>query len=852
MNYPCIHIEAEIHKMKKKDTVIKGQLFALTELTKAKKYHQAGDFINAQTYYERVLKLNPYNYDAMHHLALVKHSNNELIEAEQLINSALAQSPHSPTIFFNAGIITASLNKNNEALEYFDKAIKLKSRYTEAYYNKAVILSNMNHHTEAIECLKRSLKISPNYTESSLLIIKCLINQHQYDEAEVFFNRALKFFKNKSFLFNYRGQLLFSLTEFNEALINFNQAIELNNTDPGIFNNLGLTLKQLYRYTEAIEYFNQALKLNPRFYQARTNLAATYDELSNFDLALEHFSLAIQHDPVSNIAYLGRSNLFIKIKKFDLALHDSEKILERNPKDIYALNNKGICLFQMNNLEQALIYFRKALDIDPKYIHALSNEGETLIFLNRLNEAEKSFYQLLLLCPTHIKALDGMAVAALRSCNWVNFDKIKELLIDQINQQTKSINPFTCLGYIDNPEIQYVCTQNYAKYLTEHKPKQLSRKSIQKNDKIRIGYVSSDFKEHATSHLIAELFEKHNRDIFKIYAFSFGIDDKSPLRNRVVNSFDVFFDIFDKSDFEIASLIHQNEIDILIDLKGYTGQSRARIFAYRPAPIQVNYLGYPGTMGVDFIDYIISDSIIIPTEMKRFYSEKIITLPNTYQINDRQRIISNKNYTRNEAGLPTNGFVYCSFNNNWKITPKVFDIWMRLLNESNESVLWLLNDNELAKYNLKIEATKRGISADRIIFADRVPPPEHLARHALADLFLDTLPCNAHTTASDALWAGLPVITCLGSSFASRVAGSLVSAAGIPELATNDLCEYELLAKELARNNSLLDSFKTRLASQRNYCALFDSTAQTRAIEKAYIAMYEKYTSLLPPEDIFI
>jgi predicted O-linked N-acetylglucosamine transferase (SPINDLY family) len=338
---------------------------------------------------------------------------------------------------------------------------------------------------------------------------------------------------------------------------------------------------------------------------------------------------------------------------------------------------------------------------------------------------------------------------------------------------------------------------------------------------------------------MAELFERHDRSRFEIIGVSFGEDDKSKMRKRLVAAFDEFYDVSEKSDEEVATLLHDLQVDIAIDLKGHTQESRPGILAYRPAPIQTSYLGFPGTMGTEFIDYIIADKTVAPFEHQPFYTEKIVHLPDCYQVNDSKRRIAERTPMRQEAGLPETGFVFCCFNNNWKITPDVFGVWMRLLHAVEGSVLWLLGDNESAERNLRKEAQARGIDPARLVFAGRLPLEDHLARHRLADLFLDTLPVNAHTTASDALWAGLPVLTCEGTAFAGRVAASLLNAIGLPELVTHRIEDYEALALRLAKDPCLLEGYRNRLATNRLTHPLFDTDRFRRHLEAAYLQLWE-------------
>ena len=352
--------------------------------------------------------------------------------------------------------------------------------------------------------------------------------------------------------------------------------------------------------------------------------------------------------------------------------------------------------------------------------------------------------------------------------------------------------------------------------------------------------VSADFHAHATATLMAGIFEAHDRRRLETVAISFGPDDGSAMRARLKQDFDRFLDVKSESDANIAALMRREEIDIAVDLKGYTSEARPAIFAFRPSPVQINYLGFPATMSADFMDYLLADRFIVPPEHEAFYAEKIVRLPHSYQPNDRTRPISAVTPNRAEAGLPETGFVFCCFNNSFKIVPRMFDIWMRLLREIDGSLLWLLEDNAAATANLKREAAQRGIAPERLIFAPRAKLEDHLARHRLADLFLDTLPYNAHTTASDALWTGLPVLTCMGGTFAGRVAASVLNAAGLPELVTLCLDDYEALALSLARDPARITAMKTKLVQSRETSPLFDAARFARHLESAYTTMWKR------------
>jgi protein O-GlcNAc transferase len=408
------------------------------------------------------------------------------------------------------------------------------------------------------------------------------------------------------------------------------------------------------------------------------------------------------------------------------------------------------------------------------------------------------------------------------------------------------VEPFVFLSTPGTAAQQLVTSQTWSAKLPRGQA--FSHSAPRRPGRIRIGYLSADFRKHATAFLMAELFERHNRDRFEIYAYSYGYDDHSDVRQRLINAFDHFVEFRSTPLKESAQRIFEDDIDILIDLKGYTGGVRTEILVDRPAPIQVNYVGYPGTMGADFIDYIIGDPFVTPMEHQANYSEKIVQLPGSYQPNDTKRPISDKPFTRAQFGLPEQGFVFCSFNGAYKISPTFFAVWMRLLNATPGSVLWMLATNSIVEANLRREAAAHGVAPERLIFTPGLDNPEHLARHRFADLFVDTAPINAHTTASDALWAGLPVVTCAGEPFASRVAGSLLRAVGLPELITTRIEDYEALALQLAANPDRLREFRDRLARNRLSSPLFDIGSYTRALESAYQRMFDIRQAGQPPQ----
>ena len=438
-------------------------------------------------------------------------------------------------------------------------------------------------------------------------------------------------------------------------------------------------------------------------------------------------------------------------------------------------------------------------------------------------------------------------------CNWQGLTNYLGHLINKINCGKRASSPFVFLGLVDDPQLQKINTELWVK---EKYPKNNTLPKLDfypRHKKIRIGYFSPDFREHPVSDLIVELLEIHNRNEFEIHAFSCGRDTQDKMNLRIKAGVDHFHDVHMKPDQEIAMLARSLEIDIAIDLGGFTQGSRTGVFSMSAAPIQTCYLGYPGTMGSDYIDYLICDHIVIPDDKQNYYLENLVYMPNSYMVNDSQIKPSDKTFTRKDLNLPAKGFVFCCFNSIYKITPEVFGGWMRILKAVNDSVLWLTKSNKTAIENLKQEAVKLGIDENRLIFASRLELKEdHLKRIQSADLFLDTLPFNAHTTTSDALRVGLPVLTCIGESFTSRVAASLLNAVNLPELITTSQEEYEALAIELATNSKKYRAIKDRLVSNLPTAPLYNTPLFTKHIESAYKTMYERHREGLDPDNIYV
>lgn len=563
--------------------------------------------------------------------------------------------------------------------------------------------------------------------------------------------------------------------------------------------------------------------------------------LKRFNEALVSYDRALAIAPGCLDAFFNRGVALALLGRYEQALESFERVLEGNPDHAVAHFNRGVVLDDLMRYEDALASYDRALKIKPNYADALNNRGGLFRQFGFHERSALDYARLVRLDPGYADALGNALFSDMQICNWNQFSIAKERISMAVRAGKRASLPFQMTVISDSAADQLACAKIYAAQQHPSSGMPLWSGERYQHKRIRLAYLSADFQHHATAYLMAELFEKHDRNKFAMSAWSFGPHVEDDMRARLRNAFEQFKEVRVNSDFEIATMLRTQEIDIAIDLKGFTQYSRPGIFAHRAAPIQVNYLGYPGTMGAAYIDYIIGDAVVTPFEHEAFYDEKVVRLPDTYQVNDTKRVIAERTPSRSEVHLPESGFVFCCFNNNFKITPDFFDIWMRLLKRVEGSVLWLREDNAAASRNLKMAAEARGVRAERLVFATHMPLPDHLARHRAANLFLDTLPYNAHTTTSDALWAGLPVLTCMGSAFQGRVAASLLRATGLPELVTDNLADYEALAFKLASTPTMLNEIKTKLARNRATHPLFDIDRFTRHIESAYTSMYERH-----------
>jgi len=622
--------------------------------------------------------------------------------------------------------------------------------------------------------------------------------------------------------------------------------------DPDFLHLIGFISGVQGDHAEAVRYLREAAHLSPGNAEIRLNLGKALDETGNHQEALPHFEKATGLLPGNPAAWLGRAKCSHELRRYAEALVQYAQALQLTPDFPEAWSNRGNTLSALSRFGEALAHYDQAIRLRPGYAEAWYNKAITLEGLGRLEEAIASYEQAIRFKPDLDFLYGDLVAARMRVCDWRDFDSQSRTLLDRISRGERAIQPFSYLALSDSEEANQKAARIWVKSKCASVECLQPAAGSSSHEKIRVGYYSAHFHNHATAYLMAELFELHDRERFELFAFSFGPDASDEMRARLLPCFARFIDVENQSDREVAELSTSLGIDIAVDLMGFIKDSRPGIFAHRAAPVQVSYLGYPATMGAGFVDYIVADKTLVPDSNRRFFTEKIVCLPNSYQVNDRRRKIADVMPARRDYALPDTGFVFCCFNNNFKISPSSFHSWMRILREVEGSVLWLFEENPAVSRNLEKEATARGVSSNRLVFAKRMALPEHLARQKLADLFLDTLPYNAHTTASDALWSGLPVLTLLGNTFAGRVAASLLNAVGLPELVTHTREEYEALAIKLASDKARLQEIRQRLLVGRDTAPLFDTPLFARHLESAYREMHERSRAGLPPDHLWI
>jgi len=694
--------------------------------------------------------------------------------------------------------------------------------------------------------------MSKNKLPELLNLAEQYFRQQNYGLARAVLEKALQVNPDNARANELLAYIIGNEDDLEGAIILLEKAASSSSCNPAVHYELGSIYLSRDEDEKAVLSFEKAAKLRFRTFELHFKYGQALARLGLFHRAIEQFTLAKNKHGSSPELFFNLAKLYEYLGEYGRALQAYENVINIDSTYTPAWIGGGQLLKKKGDLDAALNAFDKALSIDALNPEALYLKGNLLRSMKRYSEAIEVYASCLKLAPDLPFLFGAYVNTKLLVCDWHDYDENCEKIKHDLLRSSEVIPPFPLLALVDDPKLQLLAANIWVKHETKNIQPIQMKVNNSSTRKIRIGYFSADFGFHPVAFLIAEIFELHNRERFEVYGFSVGPNTGDPMRKRLEVAFDQFIDAENLSDARIAELARELEIDIAVDLTGFTQDGRTNIFAYRAAPVQVNFLGYPGTLGASYMDYIIADPILIPQGGQEFYAEKIAYLPDSYQPNDRQRSKLASRISRTEAGLPEDGFVFCCFNNNFKITPARFDLWAEILRQVKGSYLWLLDDNPLASSNLRAEIRKRGIEPDRLLFAPRVALEDHLARISAADLFLDTSPYNAHTTTSDALWAGLPVLTRIGESFASRVAASLIFAAELPELVVDTDEAYVRLAVDLAASPSNLEALRDRLITNRENVPLFDSVRFTRNLENLYVQMQERRKSDLPPSQISI
>jgi protein O-GlcNAc transferase len=767
--------------------------------------HRQGRLREAETQYRSLLAKHPRQFEVLHLLGTLKLQEGNFPEAGTLLSRAIETNPSSTDTRSNLVAALLNMGRAAEALEHCDRVLAGGPVDAGAHYNRGVALAGLGRHEEALTSFDKALAIKP-------------------DHVNALFNRA---------------GVLAALRRHEDAIAALDKILNFIPGHPDALTNRGTMLAQLGRNVEALASFERVLASAPDHVNALTNRGIALKRLLRFQEALASFDRAIAVKPGHVDAHINRGNVLFDLRQFGAALETFRHALALAPENPNTLTNQAFLLLDLGRYGDALSSSEQALAADPRHDSAFLVRGHALLKLNRPAEAAASYEQALVVDRDQRFALGAMVMAHRAACNWAQLHDSLPMLEQSIGKGEAVVPPMSLLGLPLGPGLQLECARNFVRQRAARESKPFQHRSRGDGSRIKLAYISGDFREHPVAYLIPELFEKHDRSRFEVLAISYGMDDGSQERRRIIAACDQFHDVYARDDRGAAALINDLEVDIAIDLGGHTENSRLGIVRDRPAPVQVSYLGYTGTTGADFIDYVIADRVALPLDLQAYYSESIVHLPDTFLVSDGARTISTAP-RRADEGLPEQGFVFCAFNNSYKISAEVFSIWMRLLGAVEGSVLWLSQMNEHAKERLRAAAAGAGVDPARIIYAARKPSAaDHLARQRLADLFVDTTGYNAHTTSNDALWAGVPVLTCAGALFPGRVAASLLCAIGLPELVTTSPEEYEALALRLARDSALLQSIRRKLENNRLTHPLFDSDRFRSHIEAAYLSMWD-------------
>jgi len=743
------------------------------------------------------------------------HQQGQSASARLIYEEILDAQPERFEALNALGVLAGQAGDLSQAVQYFDRAITVQPGNSGAHCNRGLALKQLKELDAALACFDRAIALDP---KSAIA---------HYSRAEAYKD----------------------LGRIDEALADYEAATGIN---PGFvhpYYGRGVVLQRSARAEAAIASYDQVLRIKPDHFDAHLNRGVCLFSLGEYTEALASLEQAIALRPKQAPAYFLRGNVLKELHRLEAALASYDQAIAIAPGDAETHCARGTVLLLLGSVEAALVSFDRAIAIKPDYADAYYHRAFSLRMINRFAEAGADYKVVARLAPD-FEFLPGTRMeASQHACDWTEFDTLVPEIVAGVESGRRVSHPLIFIALVDSARLQHKAARIWADYACPARDSLGTIAPRARPGKLRLGYFSADFREHPIARLLSELIELHDRSRFEIIAFAFGPRTEDELHQRLTRAFDRFIDVREKSPGEIASLARSLDVDIAVDLGGYSYDSRPSIFAYRAAPVQVSYLGYLGTMGASYIDYIVADHTIITAHTECHFTEKIIYLPDTFQVNDRKRHIA-EDCTRQDLGLPPSGFVFCCFNTSYKIVPSTFGRWMRILNKVPGSVLLLYAAHETVEVHLRAYASRQGVDPQRLIFGKFLPPSKYLARYRAADLFLDTLPYNGGTTASDALWAGLPVLTLAGESLASRVAASLLTAIGLPELIASTQQRYEELAIELALDPQRLAQIRGKLRDNRLSSPLFDTPRFARNLEAAYTAIHARYEAGLPPDHI--